>query len=37
MPNAVNLSVKYRIVIAKAQPEAIHHAVFKWIASLRSQ
>jgi hypothetical protein len=32
--NVVNLSVKYRFVIAKAKPEAIHSS---WIASLRSQ
>jgi hypothetical protein len=35
--NVVNLSVKYRFVIAKAKPEAIHSVCFSWIASLRSQ
>jgi hypothetical protein len=34
--NVVNLSVKYRFVIAKAKPEAIHSVCLNWIASLRS-
>jgi hypothetical protein len=32
-PNVVNLSVKYRFVIAKAKPEAIYSICFSWIAS----